>query len=213
MCNVPSPWNYEFDNLGLWFIEPIFFYNWYRTERNIYNPFKGSSTGCPDNCDAPFIIAGLYIEKSASSYRIQIGESVTYYYRIYTWDRAYSFKNDPRSLREWLSANIPNIYIDKDGFLVLDLYPSDSSFVIQSPSLTEILGEKSFDGIRILYSNRVETRKGGLVGRIGWVDERMVDKKTKGNNLNNAPKGGTVREITIPQTPKSKFKWITIGLS
>ncbi len=131
---------------------------------------------------------------------------------VYTWDRAYSFKDDPRSLRKWLSANIPNLYIDKDGFLVLDVYPSDSSFVIQSPNLADILGEKSFDGIRILYSNQVETRKGVLVGRIGWVDERMVDKKTKGYNLNNAPKGGTVREIHLPLTQKSKFKWISIHL-
>lgn len=82
MCNVPPPWNYEFDNLGLWFIEPIFFYNWYRTERNIYNPYTGSSSACPGNCSDPFIVEGLYIEKTASSYRIQAGESVTYYYRI-----------------------------------------------------------------------------------------------------------------------------------
>ncbi len=129
---------------------------------------------------------------------------------VYTWDRAYSFKDDPRSLRQWLSANIPNLYIDKDGFLVLDVYPSDSSFVIQSPKL-EFLSE-SFDGIRILYSNQVETKKGVVVGRIGWIDERMVDKEKKRLNLNKMPKDGTIRDFHLPSTPKSKFKWITIHL-
>jgi len=40
----------------------------------------------------------------------------------------------------------------------------------------------------------------------------MIDRKTKGYNLNSAPKDGTVREISIPATPKAKFKWITISL-
>lgn len=383
-CQATPPWDYGFDsNLkGAWFINPLAYYWWGTGENYIYNPFLFSLSGCPPPCGYFPSPLNIYFDKYASSYRIQRGESVTYYYYfenkgvvpirniqvyddnfgtvctlsylgpgqsytcqrteslyetttneakliytywychdhvkveydavtveveqppeqdsdgdgvpdsrdnciytynpdqtdsdgdgvgnacdncpwvsnpsqdemdgdgvgdwcdncpgvynpdqldsdgdgigdecdykedpilpesiVYTWDRAYSFKDDPRSLRQWLSANIPNLYIDKDGFLVLDVYPSDSSFVIQSPNL-EFLS-KSFDGIRILYSNQVETKKGVVVGRIGWVDERMIDKKSKKYNLNNMLQGGTIRDIHFPSTPKSKFKWITIHL-
>lgn len=51
-----------------------------------------------------------------------------------------------------------------------------------------------------------------MVGRIGWVDERMIDKEKKKLNLNNMPKGGTIRDFHLPSTSKSKFKWVTLHL-
>jgi len=384
-CAATPPWEYGVEDIndnyyGIWFIDPLRPYLWDLGERYIFNPYRYSPSGCPPDCGYFPSPLNIYFDKYASSYRIQRGESVTYYYFfenrgvvpvrnlsvyddsfgtvctlsylgpgqshtcqrtatlyetetneakliytywychdhtkveydyvtvevvqppeqdsdgdgvpdsidnciytynpdqadsdgdgvgdacdncwrtpnpsqddmdgdgwgdwcdncpgvynpdqldsdwdgigdecdykedpilpesiVFSWDRAYSFKDDPRSLRKWLSANIPNLNIDKDGFLVLDIYPSDSSFVIQSLDLSDF----SFDAIRILYSNEVETRKGVLKGRIGWVDERMIDRKTKRYNLNSAPKDGTVREISIPATPKAKFKLITISL-
>jgi len=97
-CHDMPPWNRDMDNFlpdppqpGLWFIEPIFFYGKYpilnnfnynpREEYYIYNPFRMSSEGYPGSCWGE-IFAGLYIEKSASSYQIQKGEPVTYYYNV-----------------------------------------------------------------------------------------------------------------------------------
>ena len=94
-CHDMPPWNREAKiwnetpTPGLWFIEPKFFYLSYpllynynaREEHYVYNPFRMSPQGYPGGCWGEFI-AGLLIEKSASSYRIQKGEPVTYYYNI-----------------------------------------------------------------------------------------------------------------------------------
>ncbi|MEA2004774.1 MAG: thrombospondin type 3 repeat-containing protein [Acidobacteriota bacterium] len=82
-CNVPPPWNYEFDEYGEWFIEPRFWYGWNGGESNIYNPFLYSSSGCPPGCGETVVLAGLKVIKSANKYKIKKGESVTYKYDVY----------------------------------------------------------------------------------------------------------------------------------
>lgn len=89
-CYVGPPWNKAFDNLGIWFIDPLLHYqdaqgqSWACIgEKYIYNPFRYSSSGCPGDECGQLILFGLLITKSADKYSIEEGESVTYNYKVY----------------------------------------------------------------------------------------------------------------------------------
>ena len=95
-CGATPPWTYGFygfevfpnwNDWGVWFIDPLRYhrdYNnktfWENGERYIYNPYLYSLSGCPPDCGYFPSPLNIYFDKYASSYRIQRGESVTYYY-------------------------------------------------------------------------------------------------------------------------------------
>jgi len=90
-CYVGPPWNKGFDNLGIWFIDPLLHYedaqgqSWACTgEGYVYNPYRNSSNGCPLDChEGILVLAGLQVIKSADKYNINEGESVIYTYKVY----------------------------------------------------------------------------------------------------------------------------------
>lgn len=89
-CRATPPWNFGFDNEGIWFIDPLLHYqnaqgrSWLCVgERYIYNPYLYSSSGCPQDCRGIEIVDGLLVTKSADKYNIEEGESVTYNYEVY----------------------------------------------------------------------------------------------------------------------------------
>jgi hypothetical protein len=93
----------------------------------------------------------------------------------------------------------------------MDIYPSDSPQIISSPNL-EFMSNVNFQGMAILYSNQIEYLSGDSRGRIGWVDERMIDKNKK-YFLIYLPGGGTFMDINLQRTSESEFKWARIKLS
>jgi len=130
---------------------------------------------------------------------------------VMSWNSVDSFEESVYSLKNWLQGLTSKTYLNEEGCLVMDIYPSDSPQIISSPNL-EFMSTVNFQGMAILYSNQIEYLSGVSRGRIGWVDERMVDKNKK-YFLIYIPEGGTFIDVNLQRTNESEFKWVRIKLS
>jgi len=119
------------------------------------------------------------------------------------WDREYSFKESIHSLANWLKGKTAKAYITKEGYLEIGVEEGWFPNVISIADLDNILADKKFNRMRILYKSSVESLKGSVKGAIGWVDDTILDKETK--KIKNIPKGGTVIEFQLRKD--SDFRW------
>lgn len=129
---------------------------------------------------------------------------------VFFWDARYSFKDSVHSLANWIKGKTAKVHITKEGSLEIEVKPGWFPNLISSPELENLIEGKNFDGIRIFYQSSVESSKEKVEGAIGWLDETMVDEKTKKMKKLSKEFDGTLIKFQLPKDSKFRIKTLKL---